>query len=178
MGSHVGPKRCHITGRRFDMAFRVASAIFGHMGMEMDLRDESEGDLATLKAGIALHKQHRDLIHNGRFIRLPSPAHTNLVGCVNQERSEALFSYSKLDEQPHTEPAPIRFAELDPNRQYRTRIVWPLENPSISRPSIIDAANLFGQGHTFSGAALMGHGIRPPLTHPDVALIYHLEAAD
>jgi len=118
MGSHVGPKRCHITGRRFDMDYRVASAIFGHMGMEMDLRDESEADLATLSAGIALYKQHRGLIHEGRFIRLNTPAHTNLVGCVNAAQSEALFSYATLDEQPHTEPAPILLAGLDPNRHY------------------------------------------------------------
>lgn len=178
MGSHVGPARCHITGRRFDMHYRVASAIFGHMGMEMDLRDESEADLATLSAGIALHKKHRGLIHEGRFIRLNSSDHTNLVGCVDAAQSEALFSYATLNEPPHTEPAPIRFAGLDPHRQYRTRIVWPLANPSISNPSIVDAASLYGQGQTFSGAALMGHGIRPPLTFPDVAVIYHLEAAD
>lgn len=177
LGSHVGPERCHITGRRFDMAFRTGTAIFGHMGMELDLRKESADDLEILKAGIALHKQHRDLIHQGRFLRLPSAPHTNFVGCVAEDASEALFSYAKLEEQPQTQPSRIRFEGLNPSKLYRTRLVWPQKNPSVSVPSIIDAADLAGEGSVFSGAALMGHGIQPPLTFPDTCLIYHLEAA-
>lgn len=38
------------------MALRVASAFFGHMGMELNLFDERDEDLETLRAGIALHK--------------------------------------------------------------------------------------------------------------------------
>ncbi|MEP2735837.1 MAG: alpha-galactosidase [Erythrobacter sp.] len=178
LGSHVGPERCHITGRRFDMAFRVGSAIFGHMGMEVDLRKESADDLGILKAGIALHKKHRKLIHQGRFLRLSSASHTNLVGCVAADASEALFSYAKLEEQPQTQPNRIRFDGLDPAKQYCTRLVWPEKNPSISAPSIVDAADLTGKGSIFSGAALMGYGIQPPLTFPDTCLIYHLEATD
>ena len=178
LGNHVGPQRCHITGRQFDMAFRTASAIFGHMGIECDLRKESADDLAFLKAGIALHKQHRDLIHQGSFLRLISASHTNFVGCVAVDASEALFSYAKLDEQPYAHSQRIRFEGLNPAKHYRTRLVWPQQNPSISTPSIVDAADLTGKGSIFSGAALMGHGIQPPLTFPDTCLIYHLEATD
>ena len=176
LGNHVGPKRCHITGRRFSMHFRVASAIFGHMGMELDLREESEADLDILKAGIALHKQHRDLIHNGQFLRLNSTATTNLIGCVARDQSEGLFSYAKLESELRTLPDLIRFNGLDAAKRYRVRMVWPLHNPSISTPSIIDAADLTGEGKVFSGAALMQHGMQPPLIHPDTCLIYHLEA--
>ncbi|WP_299193723.1 alpha-galactosidase [uncultured Erythrobacter sp.] len=176
LGSHVGPKRCHITGRKFSMAFRAASAIFGHMGMELDLRRESERDLAVLKAGIALYKQHRELIHAGRFYRLDGSPATNLVGCVGTDRCEALFSYAVLENEIVTLPARIHFAGLDPLAQYRVKLVWPQHNPSISSPSIVDAAGLQGEGTLISGAALMGHGIQPPLTHPDTCLIYHLKA--
>ncbi|MEM6476671.1 MAG: alpha-galactosidase [Pseudomonadota bacterium] len=176
LGSHVGPKTCHITGREFSMAFRVASAVFGHMGMELDLREESEADLEVLRQGIALHKQHRELIHSGRFLRLESSATTNFIGCVSRDQSEALFSYAKLETELATLPARIQFAGLDPHKRYRIKMVWPEENPSISTPSIIDAADLRGDGSVFSGAALMGHGIQPPLTFPDTCLFYHLQA--
>ncbi|MDJ0643929.1 MAG: alpha-galactosidase [Erythrobacter sp.] len=176
LGSHVGPKRCHVTGREFAMAFRVASAVFGHMGMELDLRDESEADLEVLKSGIALYKRHRELIHNGRFLRLESPRQTNLIGCVSPGRDEALFSYAKLETELATLPPRIQFAGLDPTRDYRVRLVWPPHNPSISSPSIVDAADLLGNGRVFSGAALMGHGIQPPLTFPDTGLFYHFES--
>lgn len=178
LGSHVGPKRCHITGRRFTMAYRVATAIFGHMGMELDLRDESEQSLETLKAGIALHKEHRELIHEGSFLRLKSAEHTNLIGCVSSDRTEALFSYAKLDVETETLPARIRFAGLDLNKRYQLRVVWPQENPSISTPSIMDEADLLGTGCEIAGSALMEHGIQPPLTFPDTCLIYHLKAVN
>ncbi len=178
LGSHVGPKRCHITGRRFSMAFRVASAVFGHMGMELDLRRENESDLGVLKAGIALYKQHRELIQSGRFWRCDSAPHTNLIGCVSRDQGEALFSYAVLDTEVSTLPQPIRFAGLDPETSYRIRMVWPQHNPSISTPSIIDAADLRGEGAVVSGSALMGHGIQPPLTFPDTCLFYHLKACE
>jgi len=178
LGSHVGPKRCHITGREFSMAFRVASAVFGHMGMELDLREESEADLHTLKAGIALYKRHRDLIHQGRFLRLNSAESTNLIGCVALDQREALFSYAKLETEVATMPARLHFAGLDPNKAYRVRMTWPQTNPSISSPSIMDAADLLGDGCVVSGAALMGHGFQPPLTFPDTCLFYHLTACE
>ncbi|MEL6531092.1 MAG: GH36 C-terminal domain-containing protein, partial [Pseudomonadota bacterium] len=166
----------HVTGREFSMAFRVASAVFGHMGMELDLRDESENDLEVLKAGIELYKQHRKLIHDGQFLRLPSTPETNLIGCVSKDQNEALFSYAKLETELATLPSRVHFSGLDPDIQYRLKIVWPQHNPSISSPSIIDAADQLGDGHVFSGAALMGHGVQPPLTFPDTCLFYHLKA--
>ncbi len=178
LGNHVGPEKCHITGRRFSMAFRAGTAVFGHMGMELDLRSESAEDLAILKAAIALHKRHRELIHGGKFVRLDTAPHITAAGCVAQDQSEALFSYAKLDEEPATHSAQIQFSGLDPAKFYRTKLVWPSETPSISTPSIIDAAALDSEGHIFSGAALMGHGIQPPLTFPDTCLIYHLENAE
>ncbi len=178
LGNHVGPKTCHITGRKFPMAFRVASAVFGHMGMELDLRRENARDLATLKAGIALHKKHRALIHDGRFLRLGAQAHINLVGCVSKDQQEALFCYAKLETEIATLPRRIQFAGLDPAARYRVQMVWPLQNPSISTPSIVDAADLQGEGAVFSGASLMGHGIQPPLIFPDTCLFYHLKSCE
>lgn len=178
LGNHVGPHRCHITGREFSMAFRVGSAILGHMGMELDLREESPADRKTLKAGIALHKQYRDLIHSGRFKRLHSAANTNFVACVSQDRAEALFAYTKLDTELPTLPQRIHFTGIDPALTYRVHLVWPQHNPSISMPSIVDAADLLRDGSVFSGAALIEHGMQPPLTFPDMCLIYHLEACE
>ena len=33
LGAHVGPSKCHITGRQLSMKLRVATALFGHMGL-------------------------------------------------------------------------------------------------------------------------------------------------
>ena len=37
IGSHVGPPRAHTTGRTHDLSFRVATALFGHFGIEWDI---------------------------------------------------------------------------------------------------------------------------------------------
>ena len=178
LGSHVGPKTCHITRRRFTMAFRVASAVFGHMGMELDLRRENDRDLEVLKAGIALYKRHRELIHSGRFWRGETSANTNLFGCVSDSADEALYSYAVLDTEVPTLPQRVTFPGLDPNKSYRVQMVWPLHNPSVSSPSIIDAADLQGEGIVVPGSALAQHGIQPPLVHPDTCLIFHLQACE
>lgn len=176
LGNHVGPKRCHITSRMFTMEFRAASAIFGHMGMELDLADETAEDRVILAAAIALHKQHRELIHYGDFYRLRTPEYLTASGCVEQDKSEALFSCALLDMHPSTKPPRLRFDGLDPAQQYCVKLVWPQANPSLSHPSIIDAAALMENGIPFAGAALMEHGLQLPLTHPDTCLIYNLKA--
>ncbi|MFK4979967.1 alpha-galactosidase, partial [Klebsiella pneumoniae] len=70
MGAHVGPLDCHITGRRIATETRVATALFGHFGVEADLLTLSAEERAVLARGIALHKAHRDLIHGGDLYRL------------------------------------------------------------------------------------------------------------
>lgn len=178
LGNHVGPKTCHITGRIFAMHFRAATAIFGHMGMELDLADETAEDREVLAAAIALHKQYRALIHDGAHHRIETEPFLAAQSCVSSGQSEALTSCAVLDVFPATRPPRLRFAGLDPDTQYRTRMVWPLQNPSLSHPSIIDSADLTGGGFAASGAALMEHGIQLPLTHPDTCLIFHSEAVN
>lgn len=178
LGNHVGPKRCHITGRMFAMHFRAASAVFGHMGMELDLADETEEDRAVLASAIALHKQFRALIHGGAHYRIETERYLAAQSCVSSGQDEALTSCALLDVFPATKPPYLRFAGLDPDLQYRTRMVWPQHNPSLSSPSIVDAADLTGTGFVASGAALMEHGMQLPLTHPDTCMIFHSEAVD
>ena len=81
-GTHVGPRECHITRRTLSMAFRAATAFFGHMGLELDLMRESDEDLEILKEAVSLHKKHRRLLHEGDFVRLDSSDYLNVVGVV------------------------------------------------------------------------------------------------
>jgi alpha-galactosidase len=176
MGAHVGPAKCHITGRRLSMKLRVATAMFGHMGMELNLLDEDARDLETLKQGLALHKQHRSLIHSGDFHRLDTPDYVNAIGVVAADKTEALYSWCNLRGHSTTLPGRMRVAGLDPARQYRTRIVWPSEARSVSKPSVIDALDLAGSGAVLSGEALMKMGLQVPLLQPETGLIYRFEA--
>ncbi len=162
LGNHVGPKKCHITGRRFGMSFRAGTAILGHMGMELDLAQESDADRDTLKQAIALHKRHRALIHTGAYHRLETPDHITGSGIADRERSEALFQIAILDQHSAPHPPRIRFAGLDLERHYRLACQWP--TPLAKDIGI------------FAGSALMEYGLQLPQTYPDTCLIYHLEA--
>lgn len=174
MGVHVGPKVCHITRRRLSMEMRVATAFFGHMGLELNLLRENPRDLETLKAGIALHKQYRPLLHTGDFFRLETSAHVNAVGVVSPDKTEAIYSWANLTGHRHTLPGRIYFTGLDPDRIYRTRIIWPAPAVSRTTPSIMEAGNLSGEGTSLPGEALMHAGLQAPLLSPETCLIYAL----
>ncbi len=36
MGAHIGNRHCHATFRQHSIAFRGLTALFGHMGLELD----------------------------------------------------------------------------------------------------------------------------------------------
>lgn len=168
MGAHVGPTHCHITGRHLSMALRVATAVFGHMGIEADLRALDEGETAELAAGVALYKAHRDLIHRGALYRLDAADGVNAFAIVADDRNEALASYTLVTEQRGYFAEPLRLAGLDPAADYDLRLVWPTR---------LDAAWPLHEGGRFRGAALMQAGFQPPRLHPGTALILHLVRA-
>jgi len=169
MGAHVGPRRCHITGRVLPMQLRAAVALFGHMGVEMDLRELDPAEAETLSAAIALYKRHRALLHGGRLVRLDSPAETDGLGVVSRERDEALFLHVLREGHAATLPGRYRFDGIDPARSYSIDLVWapPLPDGAAIRTAL---------QHRHSGAVLMHEGIALPLMHPQSALIFHLAA--
>ncbi|WP_010544049.1 alpha-galactosidase [Sphingomonas elodea] len=170
MGAHVGPADCHITGRRVGMATRVATALFGHFGVEADLNAMEDAERAELAAGIALHKRHRALIHTGDLYRLDRPESEIAFGIVAADQREALFSYTQVTEPRGYFAAPLRLDGLDPAARYRVTLAWP--------GSGYPASPLFaalGEGAVFSGAALMAAGLQPPRLKPQAAFLLHLE---
>ena len=173
-GTHVGPAKCHITGRKLSMQLRIATAMFGHMGMELNLLEEDAKDLDVLKTGIVLHKQHRALLHSGDFYRLDTPDYANAIGVVSKDQTEALYSWCNLTGHSETLPARMYFAGLDPAQNYHLKIVWSHPVHSISSPSVIDTLGLAGEGARLSGELLMKAGLQMPLLHPETCVLYHL----
>lgn len=50
MGSHVGPRHAHTTARITSLEMRAVTALFGHMGIEGNIADFSEGEKSQLAA--------------------------------------------------------------------------------------------------------------------------------
>jgi alpha-galactosidase len=125
MGCHVGAPADHITGRALPLAFRAATALFGHMGVEWDLVSAGQAERDELAAWIALHKRLRPLLHTGRVVRADHPDPTALVHGVVLP-GHAVFAYVQLTSRVAIGPDPIRLPGLDPAVRYEVRVAGPL----------------------------------------------------
>ncbi len=166
MGSHIGPRRCHSTGRVLPMALRVATAFFGHMGMELDLREMTAEEAADLAAGIALHKAHRALIHSANLVRLDTADGASAFAITSPDRREMLLSYTQITQPTAVFPTDLPLIPLDSTRDYHAKTVWPPRLPPAFTPA---------EGR-FSGEILSKCGFRPPRLHPGTTLIMHFIA--
>ncbi|MCZ8370147.1 MAG: alpha-galactosidase [Porphyrobacter sp.] len=171
LGSHVGPSPNPITGRRLAMDFRAKVAVFGHMGVEADPARMTDKERECLAAHIALYKQWRGVLHAGDLHHLAHPD-PNIMGMMVTHGDKALALVAQTAFSPVFDAAPVRLAGLEPEALYRVTLPapWPprarhyLANPDAWREGLI-----------LSGAALMGHGLALPLTHPETAWLIALE---
>ncbi len=175
MGAHVGPGHCHQTGRRLPIAMRAATAMFGHMGMELNLLSEPEADLLVLKEAVALHKQHRHLLHNGDFFRIDTPDYLNAVGVVASDKAQALYSVAVLKGHAATLPCRVRFDGLDANQRYALKLVWPINWHPKNPPEAHGVPDL-GLGIEASGDAFMKVGMQLPTAQPETTFLFSLIA--
>jgi alpha-galactosidase len=169
MGAHVGPRDCHITGKHVSIEMRAGVAFFGHMGIEMDPRELTEHEAEQLSHVIALHKKHRALIHDGQLIRANSDGDSIDFGVINEDQSQALFSYNSVNETKRTNPKKYRFNGLDATKSYKLDLIWPTKLTEYS-PSILSKI----QGKVFTGESLMQFGMQLPITFPQTTLIFEL----
>ena len=174
LGCHVGPAKCHVTGRRLSMEMRAATALMGHMGLELNLLTERTADLDVLKNAIDLHKKHRALLHNGDVFRLDSAPQLITSGVIARDKSEALYSVAYVASDVKVLPGRFQFTGLDPQRSYRLQLIWPSDWQAIKGPSAIETLDLNGEGAIFSGAALVHGGLQLPHAFPETCLLFYV----
>ncbi|MGN6549231.1 MAG: alpha-galactosidase [Pararhizobium sp.] len=167
VGSHVGPRHCHTSGRVLDMSFRAGVAATGHMGFEMDLRELDAGEEATLKRYTQFYKDNRVFLHSARQHRLePAGAETVAHMSVDAARSRFLLFSATVETLRNETAAPLRLAGLDPRALYRVTL-W--NRDEITRPPTrrYFSPLTAGDGLVLSGETLMQSGIVLPLAFPD-----------
>lgn len=168
VGAHVASGASHTTGRVQELSFRAITALFGHLGVEWDLRSASAAELAELGEWIAFHKEHRGLLHGGDLVRLDHPdASLALHGVVAPDRAEGLYSYVSLTRAAVASPGRIRLPGLDAGATYR---VEPVRVGGV--PHGADPAPWWGDGPVFlSGAVLATAGVVMPALRPEQAVL-------
>ncbi|GAA1630426.1 alpha-galactosidase [Nonomuraea maheshkhaliensis] len=167
LGCHVGAPGDHVTGRSLPLAFRAATALFGHMGVEWDLTSASEAELEELATWIALHKRLRPLLHAGRVVRADHPDPSALLhGVVLPER--AVYAYVQQVSRLDMAPAPLRLPGLDPAATYEVRVAGPAPERAVLPEWAAAPVRV-------PGAVLAELGLPAPALRPASVLIVELE---
>lgn len=169
LGTHIGPTKAHSTGRTLGISFRGATALWGHAGLEWDLTTASESELASLKSWIGYHKANRELLHNGKVVRVDqSEENAWQHGVVAQDGSRAIFSAVQLRPSQYSRPANLRFHGLDESATYRIKLVTPAgpaEFMNLHLPAWMS------QELELTGAFLSAVGLKAPVLRPEQALL-------
>jgi alpha-galactosidase len=178
MGAHIGHHKCHATFRQHSIEFRGLTALFGHMGLELDPLAVDEHEREGYRHYAALHKRWREVIHHGTQWRVEMPDTTTLAqGIVNDAKTQGMFIVSQLAMPDYTLMMPLRMPGLEASAQYRISL---LDHPDI---------RLTGEGghtmrklpawmeapQTVSGEWLMQAGIALPILDPETAILIGVE---
>ncbi|MFF3068476.1 alpha-galactosidase [Kitasatospora sp. NPDC057904] len=170
IGSHIGSAPAHISRRDTTLAFRCATALFGHAGIESDISNWSQDELTALTSWVGAYKQLRPLLHGGDVVRTDHPDPAAWVhGVVSRDRTRAVFVYVQLDTSVAENGAPVRLAGLDPEVHYALRVRPELSCPEHTWPAWARRASAL----TLTGRFLTQVGLAAPAlaNQPGQALV-------
>lgn len=164
LGTHIGPTHGHQMGRTTEISFRAINALFGHAGIEWDITQATEYEMGILKSWAKFYKNHRNLLHSGRTVRVDhSDKSAFLYGVVAQDKSEAIFAYMQLTSLPSTLPQMARFPGLGLNSNYQVKFAT-----EFGLPLTLEAVGpLWLEGVVMSGRSLAEIGVKPPILAPE-----------
>ncbi len=173
MGAHIGPRTAHTTGRTQTLSFRAATAFFGHLGVEWDITRITDEERIALRAAIAMHKEHRGLLHGGDSVRFDSDPAYVAHGVYSPDRTVGVVSFAQLVSAPSQTPPPLRLPGLDSDRRYRVEHLGiPYETWGAGRTQ----PSWLADGVELTGRQLAAHGVQPPTLHPESAVLFRVTA--
>jgi alpha-galactosidase len=178
MGAHVGTSPAHTTGRSQAMAFRAAVALPGHLGVELDVRQLSAGETVELRGWIAVYKQWRNRLHEGRVWL--GQGEDGLVWQAHSDADAAELLLLVYRPQPSSfrYAPPLRLPMLAGTGRYRLRQILPEgTQPPEGRHNtspFFDALRAT-EGLELAGDWLAQAGLPMPRVQAETAFIVHLE---
>ena len=176
VGSHVGAPTAHTTHRTHSLPFRAATALFGHFGIEWDLRAASVAELEELAAWVSLYKEERSLIHSGTAVHSDYPDDAYWAhGYVSGDGERAIFAFVALQTSVAAQPGRVRIPGLQPDTAYR------IEPIGLSASALVRTASgppsWWSEPTTVTGQVLGTVGLQAPMLYPEQALLIRLVAA-
>ncbi len=199
VGAHIGPAVSHTTLRTVDLTMRCVTALFGHAGLEWDLRKATPDEIDQVARWIGLYRELRPLLHSGDVVRADLPHDCAVLhGVVSADQSEAVLAYVQLQTSPDLQPGRTRLPGLDPGRVYDVRMrpeIGPTSTlqlrppgwlvPSEGSPQWIPdgtpggpALGVDAPSLRLPGSFLTDVGIAMPVLTPASAILLQLRAVD
>lgn len=182
----MGPTTSHTTARTHDLSFRAITALFGHFGMEWDVRDVQGAERTELKRFIGLYKQHRDLIHSGRMVRADLAEDSLMLhGVVPQAGAEvtagstsALFALVSTGSAFNQQPGRITIPGLEADRTYRIEAIFPLPSDADYEYNYtqVQPPAWMADGADATGRFLSTVGLPMPVLNPEHAVLLQVTA--
>ena len=174
IGAHVGANPAHTTARSADIDFRCGTAVFGHLGIEMDLNVAGDDDRARLAEWIAFYKRERGWLHRRRRCRstiLIPPSSS--PASIDDERRRAIFRVAAIATSPVAPPERLRLPGLDPRAGLPGRAVPPGD---VVRGVNQRPAPWLADGVTLTGTQLARVGIALPDLYPEHLVLFEVQA--
>jgi alpha-galactosidase len=171
MGTHVGPHRSHITGRRLGLDLRAHVALFGWFGVEADITRWTDEERTRLAAHIANYKRLRALIHEGDYWRLETHEPDHLADAVTAaDGSHALLRAVRTGSSRLGQGTGVRLPGLDPDARYTVSALHPMDAsaeaglaPAIAKGTL-----------ALPGRVLMAHGLDLWIPRPETSLVLEI----
>ncbi len=174
LGAHISAPRSHQTGRTLSLDFRAATAFFLAFGIEWDLTEATPDELDELAGWVALHREHRPLLHSGRAVRVDTTDPAVIAhGVVAEDRDSAVLCHVQLDESTHNRGCTLRVPGLHLDASYRLEWLGPVDlratsmSPGLSPDGPADGA-------VVTGRQLADVGLWMPRRRPETAQLIHV----
>ena len=173
LGTHVGPTVGHQMHRTHEISFRAINALFGHAGIEWNVTEADERELAVLKAYVAFYKSHRDLLHSGDVVRSDViQGNAQMYGTVSKDKKSAVFTYMQLTSLDNFGPLVATFDGLDAQTLYTLSVV-----EDISAPEFLQKVHPgWWPKVEMTGEQLAVIGLQLPVMKPESGLLFELKA--
>ncbi|MZI94888.1 alpha-galactosidase [Vibrio sp. CAIM 722] len=170
MGAHIGAEHSHTTRRTHTLSLRGITALFGHMGLELDPVKTSDEDKRAYRHYVSLHKQWRPLLHTGRTYRLTldDECAQQGVAVVAPDQSNALVSITQLAMSTYSLSGVLRIPGLNEEKLYRIDV---LDKPALLDDIVNCQPEWMYQPVEVTGEWLAQVGIAMPLMDPESAVL-------
>ncbi|MGR5140560.1 alpha-galactosidase [Photobacterium sp. DNB23_23_1] len=176
MGSHIGARHCHSTRRTHDIRFRGLTALFGHMGIELDPVKEGAEEKVGFERYIKLHKTYRSLLHSGKSVRIPVDDHDGQLAkaVISEDGNEALVMVAQLSMPTNSLSGVLRIPGLDADKAYTISVI---DHPDNFHEGLVNQQPAWTKQPTvLTGEWCQKIGLAMPILDAESAVLIRLAA--